>query len=196
LVLFPSERVPLHVFEPRYKELIGECLAEGREFGIVLEDADGRRDVGTRAAVLEVLRVFDDGRLNILVEGRDRFAILEETAGRAFRTGEIDEVEDDSDPPSRDEVDRALRLFGKLLDVAEADQVDRPSADSTHLSFEFGARIDMGVKLKQELLELRSERARLERLCELMEVAAKGLALEKEVERRAAGNGRVTPPSP
>jgi Lon protease-like protein len=193
-VLFPTERVPLHIFEPRYKELIGECLADGNEFGLVLEDADGRREVGTCAAVLEVLRVFEDGRLNILVEGRARFRIVDETDGRAFRTAEIEALEDEIDPASDEEAERAVRLFGQLVDVAEADEVDRPSSDSANLSFELGARIDMGSRLKQELLELRSERARLERLCELIEVATRGLALEKEVEKRAAGNGRVTPP--
>ena len=69
LVLLPTERVPLHIFEPRYKELIGECLTEGREFGLVLEDAEGRREIGTRARVIEVLQVFDDGRMNVVVEG-------------------------------------------------------------------------------------------------------------------------------
>src|ERR687884_16094 len=104
LVLLPTERVPLHIFEPRYKELIGECLAEGREFGLVLEDENGRRDVGTRAGVIEVLQVFDDGRMNVVVEGRDRFRLVELTTGREFLTGEIEAVDDDVDPPQQEDV--------------------------------------------------------------------------------------------
>src|ERR671935_1887103 len=99
LVLLPTERVPLHIFEPRYKELIGECLADGTEFGLVLEDENGRRDIGTRAAVIEVLQVFDDGRMNVIVEGRERFRLLELTDGREFLTGEVEPVEDEPDPP-------------------------------------------------------------------------------------------------
>ena len=62
LVLLPTERVPLHIFEPRYKELIGECLTEGREFGLILEDEQGRREIGTRARVVEVLQRYGRGR--------------------------------------------------------------------------------------------------------------------------------------
>jgi len=82
LVLLPTERVPLHIFEPRYKELIGECLRSGDEFGLVLQDDQGRREIGTRAAVVEVLQVFDDGRMNVIVEGHERFRLRELTSGR------------------------------------------------------------------------------------------------------------------
>src|SRR6516165_8744487 len=75
LVLLPSERVPLHIFEPRYKELIGECLRSGEEFGLVLQDEQGRREIGTKAVVVEVLQVFDDGRMNVVVEGHERFRL-------------------------------------------------------------------------------------------------------------------------
>ena len=87
LVLLPTERVPLHIFEPRYKELIGECLRSGREFGLVLQDEQGRRDIGTRAAVVEVLQVFDDGRMNVVVEGHERFRLRELTTGRILPDG-------------------------------------------------------------------------------------------------------------
>ena len=75
IVLLPTEQVPLHIFEERYKELIGECLEEEREFGLVYADEDGLREIGTRAAVTEVMEEFDDGRLNVVVEGRDRFRL-------------------------------------------------------------------------------------------------------------------------
>ena len=78
--------MPLHIFEPRYKELVGECVADEREFGLLLEDESGRREVGTRAAVLEVLQVFDDGRMNVVVEGGRRFSVDRMTQGRSFMT--------------------------------------------------------------------------------------------------------------
>jgi Lon protease-like protein len=194
VVLFPTERIPLHIFEPRYKELIGECLAEEREFGLVLADEDGRREVGTRAGVVEVLQVFEDGRLNILVEGRERFRIVHETDGRIYRTATIEPVEDDQDPPSSDDVDRALEVFGRLVEVTESDEVQPPDPESAILSFELAARVEFGPELKQELLELRSERERLLRLAELFEVAVQGLKLEKDVRERASGNGKVERP--
>jgi Lon protease-like protein len=192
LVLFPTERVPLHIFEPRYKELIGECLDEDREFGLVLADAGGRRDVGTRAAVVKVLQVFDDGRLNIVIEGRDRFRIVGETGGRSFATGEVEPLEDAQDPPSDDDVSRAVELFGQLLEIAEAEGVEPPTPGAEALSFELAARVDFGADVKQEILELCSERERLRRLAQLFEAAVRALSLEKEVRERAAGNGKVS----
>ena len=82
IVLLPTEQVPLHIFEDRYKELIAECLADNEEFGLVYADTDGIREIGTRAAVVEVLARLEDGRMNVLVEGRDRFKVLELTRGR------------------------------------------------------------------------------------------------------------------
>src|SRR5437667_3131642 len=111
LVLLPTERVPLHIFEPRYKELIGECLTEGTEFGLVLQDEQGRREIGTRAAVVEVLQVFDDGRMNVVVEGHDRFRLRELTAGRSFLTGDVEPIDDEDGEPSALDADRALTLF-------------------------------------------------------------------------------------
>jgi Lon protease-like protein len=193
LVLVPTERVPLHIFEPRYRELIGECLTEGREFGLLLEDEEGRREVGTRAGVVEVLEVFDDGRMNIVVEGRDRFRVLEPTDGRSFPTCQVERIDDEPDPASGRDVQRALALFRRLAEAAEAD-VEEPEDLPPALSFALAARIDFGVELKQELLELRSERARLVRLTELMERALGAIQREREVRERAAGNGKVSPP--
>ena len=89
MVLLPTERVPLHVFEEQYKELIGECIELEQEFGLVLQDDDGIREIGTRAAVVAVLERFDDGRMNVVVEGRERFRVVALTSGRAFRTADV-----------------------------------------------------------------------------------------------------------
>ena len=193
LVLLPSERVPLHIFEPRYKELIGECLADGSEFGLLLTDENGLREIGTRAGVVEVLQRFEDGRLNIVVEGRERFRVVTLTEGRSFQTGEVEPVRDERDPPEPEDVERALRLFGRVVELAGA-EIEQPPAGSEWLSFELAARVDFGFELKQELLELRSERARLRRLTELMEQAVQAIRVEREVRERASGDGKVAPP--
>jgi Lon protease-like protein len=193
LVLLPGEQRPLHVFEERYKELIGECLEEGVEFGLVLADDEGLRPVGTRAAVVEVLQEFDDGRMDIVVEGRQRFRLVELTEGRSFTTAEVDDIDDDSDEdPSGDEVERAVEAFRHVVDAAqvEVDEVD-PAAGG--LSFQIGARIDLGNEIKQALLELTSERERLTQLEPLLQRAAESVRVDREVRERASGNGRVEP---
>src|ERR1043166_7330636 len=88
IVLLPTERIPLHIFEPRYRELIEECIETGADFGLILTDGEcAVHEIGTRATVAQVLERLDDGRLNIVVEGGERFRLLELTSGRSFTTG-------------------------------------------------------------------------------------------------------------
>jgi Lon protease-like protein len=192
LVLAPTERVPLHIFEPRYKELIGECIADAEPFGLLLEDDSGRRDIGTLAGVREVVHVFDDGRMNILVEGRDRFRVTEWTDGRTYPTAEVEPLEDEDDSqPETSATEQALALFRQLAAVAEA-EIEEPDGASGSLAFEIAAHVDFGTHPKQELLELRSERERLQRLTELLEQALAAMVREREIRERAATNGRVS----
>ena len=193
LVLLPGERVPLHIFEDRYRELIGECLAEDGRFGLILENEDGLRQVGTSTAVVELIDTFEDGRMNVLVEGRERYRVVALTEGRSFQTAEVEPLVDDGELPTADEADQALTVFRRLVEVAEADEIEAPSAGAALLSFELAARVDFGHDLKQELLELRSERMRLKRLIELLERAVEALVREREVRERASGNGKVSP---
>jgi Lon protease-like protein len=190
VVLLPTERIPLHIFEPRYRELIGECLEEDREFGLVLADDEGMRDVGTRAAVTTVLERFDDGRLNIVVEGRERFRLVELTSGRSFQTGEVEPIEDEGERPEPAAVEHALGLLRHLGEIAGAD-VEGLAVTSEAPSFELAARVDFEPELKQQLLELRSEPERLVRVAELLEGATQALEVQQEGKRIAQTNGRV-----
>jgi Lon protease-like protein len=194
IVLLPTERIPLHIFEERYKELIGECLDEGGDFGLVLGDDDGLREIGTRATVLEVLSEFDDGRLNVVIEGGERFRILELTEGRSFQTADEEPIEDEDEDEAADaeEASRALDLFRRVAALTGAD-VEEPEPETESLSFALAGRVDFAAEVKQELLELRSEHARLTRLSELLEQAARTLAREREASERASGNGHVAP---
>jgi Lon protease-like protein len=194
MVLLPSELVPLHIFEPRYRELIGECLDEGRTFGLLLADAEaGTRDVGTRARVTEVLERFEDGRLNVVVEGGERFRVVELTAGRSFRTALVESVDDDDEPVDDALRARALRLFERLVELTGT-EVDAPDDTHPQLSFAVAARFELGPELKQELLQETSETSRLRRLCEILEGAAETVERQREIAARAQGNGRVHPP--
>jgi Lon protease-like protein len=194
-VLLPTERIPLHIFEPRYRELIAECIDEGREFGLILADDDGLRDVGTRAAVTQVLERFDDGRLNIVVEGRERFRLVELTSGRTFQTGEIEPVVDLGDEPDPGEVERAVTLLRRLGEIAGAD-VENVSVETSAPSFELAARVEFEPRIKQTLLEQRSEPERLQTLADLLERAAQLLELQQAGSKLAQTNGRVGPLRP
>src|SRR5579862_4923241 len=171
LVLVPTERIPLHIFEPRYKELVAECLEDGTSFGLVLATGDGAvHEVGTRATVEEVLDVLDDGAMNVVVEGGERFRLLELTSGRSFTTCLIEPFEDDDEQPQAADAARAYALFRSLAEATGAD-VDLPDADAEELDFRLAARVDFGTEAKQELLSSASPRQRMHRLAELLELA-------------------------
>ena len=192
LVLLPGERMPLHIFEPRYKELIGECLAEERPFGIVLADDSGVHEVGTEASVVEVLERFEDGRLNIVVEGGNRFRVVEVTSGRAFDTGEVEGVDDDEVAVEAADAERALGLFRELREVVGSD-VEEPEEGEPLLSFAIAARVDFGLDPKQKLLELRSEAERLALVIELLEGALSAVRDEQARREIASRNGKLRP---
>ncbi len=190
LVLLPTEQLPLHIFEERYKDLIAECLAEEGEFGLVYADEAGIREVGTRAAVLEVLTRFEDGRMNILIEGRDRFKLTDLTSGRTFQTGEtmlLEDVDDSADPSAEE---RARALFDHLRELTSS-EVQVPEPGTPQLSYVLAARVELAAEAKLELLAETSETIRLERVCELFEEAAAAVERQRTAAERAATNGRV-----
>jgi ATP-dependent Lon protease len=193
LVLVPTERIPLHIFEPRYLELIEECVATGGDFGLVLATGDGAvHEVGTRASVQRVLEVLEDGTMNVVVEGGERFRLLELTKGRSFTTGLVEPVVDLDEPADEGDLIRAAELFAQLAEIAESD-VDLPDIDAPQFEFELAARVDFGVDPKQELLASTSPRARVKRLNELLEIAIEAVRLEHTLRERAGQNGKVSP---
>jgi len=196
IVLVPTERIPLHIFEPRYRELIAECIEHGEEFGLVLATGDGAvHEIGTRAAVAQVLEVLDDDAMNIVVEGGERFRLVDLTSGRSFTTGIVETVEDEDEPPLEADVERATEVFRQLAEAADSD-VDLPDPRSPLYDFELTARVDFAVSSKQELLAMTSPRARMKTLIELLETALEAVQLEGVLRERASRNGKVSPLDP
>ena len=194
LVLVPTERVPLNVFEPRYRELVGECLERQQEFGIVLAKPSGDiHHVGTRAAIVEVLQVLPDGRMHVVVEGSDRFRLLEVDHERSFDTGTVEELVDQDDPPEPADLERTYEIFKRLQETIGAPG-EPPDPASPQFDFQVVARVEFSNESKQELLELTSPRERVARLGGLLEGALDALVIDHELRQRAHGNGKVTPP--
>jgi Lon protease-like protein len=196
IVLVPTERIPLHIFEPRYRELIDECVEADTEFGLALSTGDGAvHEIGTRARVADVLEVLDDGRMNVIVEGGERFRLLDLTTGRSFTTGVVEPLADEDEPAEEADVERALAVFGELAALAESD-VDVPDPSSPTFDWELAARVDFGVDAKQELLAMISPRIRMARLVEVLETSLEALRAERRLRERAGRNGKVSPADP
>jgi Lon protease-like protein len=192
IVLVPGEVVPLHIFEERYKKLIGERL-EGGVFGIVLAEEDTVRECGTAARVSQLIEEMDDGRMNVLVEGGRRFRIIEvrepEDPESDYLTAEV-EFYRDSEPEGSPAVHEAvLNVFARMLALMDVESPEEPAGEGP-LSFRIAAAVDFGAPLKQELLESLSEEQRLETLLTAITSLLPRLELRKERQEAIRGNGK------
>ena len=115
VVLFPGVPLPLHIFEPRYKEMIGECLAQNRTFGVVRALEQGLAEVGCTAEIVTVVKKYADGRLDLVTEGRQRFELLSVNQDRSYLQGEVLMIEDEPGSPSLVDTARAIQLHAQLI---------------------------------------------------------------------------------
>ena len=99
LVLLPHTNVPLHIFEPRYKEMIHDCLQNHWEFGILAVQGQSVNNIGCTASISDVLNTFPDGRMNILIQGRRRFKIRSLDQQKSYLRGETEFLDDDAATP-------------------------------------------------------------------------------------------------
>ena len=191
LVLLPGETVPLHIFEERYKLMIGECLEEEREFGIVWLADDGLKEIVCSARITRVLERFDDGRMNVLVEGGSPFRLLRRIEDLPYPAGDIELLEDAADGADAPEAaENARRRYADL--VAEVtDKRPEPEELAKLDAYGMAATLDVALEAKQMLLELRSERGRLEQLEGLFAEALARIRHAERAAERARGNGSV-----
>src|SRR5918998_2209874 len=193
LVLLPGENVPLHIFEERYKLMIGECLDEEKEFGIIWLADDGLREVGCGARVTQVLERLDDGRLNILVRGTTPFRLDRRIGDLPYPAGDVELLEDEE---SADD-EMLAHARASYADLVEEVTDSRPDPDALAELGAYGmaATLEIAPGAKQELLELRSEPARLEQLEGLFAEALKRIKTAAKVAEQASGNGHLKPGS-
>jgi Lon protease-like protein len=190
MVALPTELVPLHIFEERYKTMINLCLEERREFGIVWLADDGLREIGCACAVERVLERLDDGRLNIVVRGTRPFRVIERQSHLAYPAGVIEFVADRIEEPDPQQSDQAHAAYAQL--VKQATGRDADEAEVAAMSaYAMAATVEFGVEAKQGLLDLRSENARLRFVTRLLRGAIKRLDFVDRMEARARSNGKV-----
>ena len=188
LVLLPQEAVPLHIFEERYKLMIGECLDQGAPFGIVWLSDDGLREVGCSADVTELLERMDDGRMNVLVRGASPFRLLRRIDDMPYPAGDVELLDDEEGEPEELPGATARERYADLVERvtdARPDEADLAGLDA----YAMAATIDFELEAKQGLLELRSESERLERLTELFAATMERLDKADATAEVAQTNG-------
>ena len=190
LVALPTELVPLHIFEDRYKTMIGRCLDEGSEFGIVWMSEDGLRPVGCACEIAEVVERMEDGRINLIARGTRPFRIEQRQEELPYPAGTVEFLDDRSEDPDADAAEGAHEAYAELVNEA----TDR-TPDMTEIgemsAYQMAATVEFGLDAKQGLLDLRSETARLRLVTRLFRAALKRLDFVNRAQARARSNGRV-----
>ena len=189
LVVFPRVQVPLHIFEERYKELIGEVIANHSEFGIVRAKDAGIASTGCTVSVEKVLTRYPDGRMDILTRGARRFEILALDQEKSYLRGEVEFFNDEDDEPvSRELKDEALTGYRALLESGESRSYGDAELDDPQLSFQLGQAIQ-DMDFQGLLLRDRSEVSRLRQLAEFLKSYVPRVKLTSKMKELAPKNG-------
>lgn len=190
LVALPSEVVPLHIFEPRYRAMVSECLEEQREFGIVWSDDDAVRSIGCAVEITEVLDTLPDGRMNILTQGTRPFRVVEEQHDQPYPAATIEWLDDEPEDRSTPVAQAAQEVYRELVEQATDKEPD-PDTLAAMSAYGMAATVDFGLDAKQGLLDLRSENARLTLVTRLLRAALKRLSFIDRAQAKARSNGKV-----
>ena len=190
VVLFPDTPLPLHIFEPRYKEMIGECLERKLTFGVVRAKESSLAEIGCTAEIVAVTKKYDDGRLDIVAEGRRRFQIRNVNHERSFLQGEIEYFEDEAATPKPDDIQKAVKLHAQIMQLLAAEAA-APDPDDPQLSFHLAGTLPLDLDFKQTLLGLRSESERVIGLIEYYEAILPNLRRAVKARDKAGGNGHA-----
>ncbi|MBZ5721548.1 MAG: LON peptidase substrate-binding domain-containing protein [Acidobacteriia bacterium] len=193
LVLLPGTPLPLHIFEPRYKEMIAECLAQKKGFGVVRAKAEeGVAEIGCTAEILHVTKQYPDGRMDIVTEGRERFEVMLVNNERAFLRAEVLYLQDEPGRATREEISRALELHRELLALAGATPDDATADEEPQLSFRLVGRLPLDLDFKQTLLGMKSEAERVQAIISYFETILPSLKRTVHVRQKAGGNGHAS----
>ncbi len=165
LVLFPEAIYPIHIFEERYKTLVNECAEQNKPFGINLMSQSKLHDIGCSALVYDILKRYNDGRMDILVIGKYRYRIKEFNEGlKPYYVAEVEYFDDNSDVINVELLSNAVELFnevaGKIL-VPNMEKINISELNSVLPSFLIAQKAGLTPEQKQMLLESRCENDRL-----------------------------------
>ena len=164
VVVFPRTSLPLHIFEERYKEMVGNAIRENSEFGVVLAKGGGIVNTGCTVAVEKILQMYPDGRMDLVTRGRSRFEVVTLSEEKACLEAEVVYFDDDDIEPTPEEVrNEAVGHYKELQSLSGPDQRGEPDLDDRQVSFQL-AQLLPDLDFLGALLRLRSETGRLKAL--------------------------------
>jgi Lon protease-like protein len=170
--------------------MIGECLERKAAFGIVRAKEESIAEIGCTAEIVQVTKRYEDGRLDILCEGRRRFEVTGLNEERAFLQAEVTYFDDEPGGAAADQVDEALRLYRDLVGLVAA-EVSEPEAATPQLSFQLAAPMPLDLDFKQTLLGMRSERERVAAVVAYLRALLPRMRRAVKAQQKAGGNGHA-----
>lgn len=191
LVLFPTIPLPLHIFEPRYKEMVSECMDQNAVFGIIHAKQDAMAEVGCTARILEVLKRYEDGRLDILTQGQRRFEVVHVNQERSFLRAEVTYFDDEGSDAGGEAREQLVQLHKQLLALSGEQNPEIPSESLPELAFDVAARVPLDLEFKQSLLTLRSESERVSSLIAYYQALIPKISRALHVRTKAGSNGHA-----
>ncbi|TVQ22767.1 MAG: peptidase S16 [Spirochaetaceae bacterium] len=195
LVLLPGLPLPLHIFEERYRDMVARCLDENVEFGVLLYDGAKLRSHGCLARIERILKTYDDGRLDIVTVGTDRFRVQEMDNSGPYMQAQVERFTDeDSDDVSIGDLrNDAIQRLQAFVDLGERsiDMQTLESLDATALSFLIAGTDAFEAHEKQRLLEITSTGERLRRCVEALEGTLERLELNRRIKKIIGTNGHI-----
>jgi Lon protease-like protein len=191
LVLLPGTPLPLHIFEPRYREMISECLDRNQHFGVVRGKDQELAEIGCTAEILTVAKKYPDGRMDIVTEGRARFEVVQLNQERSFLQAEVLYLHDEPEVASKDEMAEAMKLHGEIMTLAGAEPEKSSEIEEGQLSFHLAGSLPLDLDFKQNLLGLKSEAERLRAIISFFDTILPAMRRTMHVRRKAGGNGHA-----
>lgn len=193
IVLCPDEPIPLHIFEPRYREMVRVCLDNDQPFGIVYVTEEGHARIGCTARIRRVLNRYDDGRLDIVVMGEERFRLLEIYRDKPYLSVDAEPyAPDDTEPADAEARTRVITQHMKLLELAGETINPAVYEQARHISFMVAKNAGLELADKQAVLEMPHEQERVHFLIEHFTAILKKLETSRELRHRAQGDGHAT----
>jgi Lon protease-like protein len=192
VVLLPGVPLPLHIFEPRYKEMVNECMEQKKHFGLVRMHEDTMATIGCTAEIIQVLKTYPDGRSDILTEGKRRFEVLETNQERSFLQANVFFLEDDPDGAPNAEIETALRLHDEIMQLAGAESESHKEIDTAQLAYRLAGSLPFDPDFQQVLLEMNSETERMQAIISFFKRILPVLERNARAKRKAGGNGHVS----
>ncbi len=191
LVLLPGVPLPLHIFEPRYREMISECLDLSQHFGVIRGKDQELAEIGCTAEILTVTKKYPDGRMDIVTEGRARFEVIQLNQERSFLQAEVLFLQDEPGIASPEEIAQAVKLHDEIMTLAGAEPEKSSEIGEGQLSFHLAGSLPLDPEFKQALLGMKSEGERLRAVISFFETILPTMRRTVHVRRKAGGNGHA-----